>query len=262
MDCKSLRLWCTNCSGKNGSESKTENFQVLVHAARKWDKNKPREGLPWLFSVSLSLILSVWHSVHCAPTEDVPPTPCIQIWLKTVTAVRGTRCWWGWACTNRADTVPAKPPAESWGDAGSHCSYHLLEMGVSGDAGNQFELFASTFLQQVPVTLQCMSISLFNPDQHHGPISQLPLTWGWDRTSACEGCKHFLIWACLAIARWSRISNVCGAKATITLHSLLSPPLQLFFWSVLLAVTLLNPPPHNPSHQYPPFFPSPWSLLH
>lgn len=132
MDCKSLRLWCTNCSGKNGSESKTENFQVLVHAARKPDKNKPREGLPWLFSVSLSLILSVWHSVHCAPTEDVPPAPCIQIWLKTVTAVRGTRCWWGWACTNRADTVPAKPPAESWGDAGSHCSYHLLEMGVSG----------------------------------------------------------------------------------------------------------------------------------
>lgn len=104
------------------------------------------------------------------------------------------------------------------------------------------------------VTLQCMDTSLFNPDQHHHPISQLPLMWGWDWTSACEGCAHFLIWACLAIARWSCISSVCGAKATITLHSLLSPPLQLFFWSVLLARRLRNPPPHSPSHQYPPFF--------
>jgi len=40
MDCKSLRLWCTNCSGKNGTESKTENVQVPVHAARKSDNKK------------------------------------------------------------------------------------------------------------------------------------------------------------------------------------------------------------------------------
>lgn len=57
-----------------------------------------------------------------------------------------------------------------------------------------FNCLQALFLQQVPVTLRCTSTSLFNPDQHHRPISQLPLMWGWDWTSSCEGCKHFLIW--------------------------------------------------------------------
>lgn len=141
MDCKSLRLWCTNCSGKNGTESKTENVQVPVHAARKSDNKKscasPERGFHDYFLghyhwFSLFGTRFTVHRLRMFPQLHA----CRSGWKQSQQSGEH-----GADGAERAPTeqTPCLQNLQSHGgDASSHCSWHLLDTGVSGDAGNQF----------------------------------------------------------------------------------------------------------------------------